>query len=170
MILERIVAIQIEEFFEENNLFASCQFGFRKNKNTISELLTVFDNLIEAKEMKKEILILLYDLSAAFDTVSHDMLLTKLKMYGFDSVALKWMKSYLTERKQMVTVSGKLSSASVSFHMFLRPSGMPAGTARSSLCAAINCWRLVRASILLVPLQRHTSLTRLASNQHRRQT
>ena len=110
MVLERIVAIQIEQFFEENNLLGSFQFGFRRNKSTISKLLTVFDTLLEAKEMNKEILVLLYDLSAAFDTVSHETLLSKLKLYGFDTVAMKWMKSYLEERKQTVTVCGKMSN------------------------------------------------------------
>ena len=60
IVLERVVAMQIEEFFEENNLYGSFQFGFRKNKSTVSEMLTVFDTLLEAKELKKNILLLLY--------------------------------------------------------------------------------------------------------------
>ena len=63
MILEKVVALQIEEFFEKNNLLGKFQFGFRKS--TISKLLTLFDTVLEAKEMGKEILIILYDLSAA---------------------------------------------------------------------------------------------------------
>ena len=69
MVLEKVVAVQIEDFFEENKLFGSFQFGFRKNKSTVSEMLTVFDTLLEAKEMKKDILLLMYDLSSAFDCV-----------------------------------------------------------------------------------------------------
>ena len=65
MILEKIVALQIEEFFENNGLLGSFQFAFRRNKGTISELLTLLDILLEAKEMKREIMIILYDLSAA---------------------------------------------------------------------------------------------------------
>ena len=53
MILERVVAIQIEEYFESNKLLGSFQFGFRKNKSTVSELLTLFDTILEAKENKK---------------------------------------------------------------------------------------------------------------------
>ena len=59
MVLERIVDLQIEEYFEKNKLLGAFQFGFRKNKSTISELLTLFDTLIEAKEKRKEIIILL---------------------------------------------------------------------------------------------------------------
>ena len=56
-------------------------------------------------------MVLLYDLSSAFDTVSHEMLLSKLEIYGLDTHALKWLKSYLVERRQFVTVSGEMSSS-----------------------------------------------------------
>ena len=55
MVCERIIAIQIEDFFEENVLFGDFQFGFRKNKSTTSELLTLFDNLMEAKEKSRKL-------------------------------------------------------------------------------------------------------------------
>ena len=110
MVLEKVVALQIEEFFESNGLLGKFQFGFRRNKSTISELLTLFDTLLEAKEMKREILIILYDLSAAFDTVPHQILIEKLRLYGFCQLSIKWMESYLSNRKQFVEVSGKRSS------------------------------------------------------------
>ena len=109
MILERVVAMQIEEHFDKNNLLGNFQFGFRRNKNTTTELLTLFDTIMEAKEKKKEILVLLYDLSAAFDTVSHKILLEKLKLYGFDNNSMAWMETFLQNRKQSVEVCGKIS-------------------------------------------------------------
>ena len=109
MILEKIIAMQIEEFFERNNLFGSFQFGFRKDKSTVSELLTLFDTLLDAKQNKKEILLIMYDLSSAFDLADHKILISKLKVYGFDSKALKWVESYLENRKQFVTVAGEMS-------------------------------------------------------------
>ena len=109
MILEKIIAIQIEEFFEKNNLFGSFLFGFRKDKNTVSELLTLFDILLDAKQDKKEILLIMYDLSSAFDLADHKILSAKLKIYGFETNALKWVESYLKNRKQLVTVAGKMS-------------------------------------------------------------
>ena len=62
MILEKVEALQIEEFFEKNGLLGSFQFGFRKNKSTVTELLTMFDKILEAKNRKKEVSVLLYDL------------------------------------------------------------------------------------------------------------
>ena len=113
MVLERVVAIQIEEYFESNGLLGTFQFGFRKNKSSISELLTLFDSLLEGKENKKEIMVILYDLSAAFDTVSHEILLAKLEVYGFDNSSLNWIKSYLKDRYQYVQVSEKKSKMQV---------------------------------------------------------
>ena len=109
MILEKVVKDQVEKFFEENKLLGQFQFGFRKNKSTISELLTLFETLLEAKEAGKHIGLILYDLSAAFDTVQPSVLVEKLKIYGFDYTSRKWMESYLMGRKQVTTVGGKQS-------------------------------------------------------------
>ena len=111
MVLEKVMALQIEKYFEKNKFFQPFQFGFRKNKSTISELLTLFDRLLQAKEDKKEIALVLYDLSAAFDTIDPEILCEKLKIYGLDTLAMTWMKSYLKDRTQRVIVSGELSSS-----------------------------------------------------------
>ena len=69
-------------------------FQFQRNRRTITELITLFDTILEAKETKKEILVILYDLSEAFDTVSHQILIEKLHIYGFYNLSIKWMESY----------------------------------------------------------------------------
>ena len=60
--------------------------------------------ILEAKEMKKEILVILYDLLAAFDTVRHQILIEKLGMYGFCKLTIKWMESYLSNNLLKYTV------------------------------------------------------------------
>ena len=110
MVLEKIIGQQVEEFFETNQLFGTFQFGFRKQKSTVSELISLFDQVMEAKDQGKEIALLLYDLSAAFDTVKGSLLIDKLRIYGFDENALKWMTSYMTGRQQAVCVNGETSS------------------------------------------------------------
>ena len=63
-------------------------FAFRENRSTTNELLTLFDSLLEAKNNRKEIALLMYDLSAAFDTVQPEILIEKLRIYGFNKLAL----------------------------------------------------------------------------------
>ena len=65
MVLERVCYMQMEEYFEQNKLLQEFQFGFRKQKSTTSELLTLFHKLFEAKEEGKEIALILFDLSSA---------------------------------------------------------------------------------------------------------
>ena len=110
MVLEKIVQDQITKFFEEKGLFGDFQFGFRENKSTITELITLFEFLLEAKQDCKEIALLMYDLSAAFDTVQVSIILKKLELYGFCQRTMKWIESYLTGRIQAVSLGGKTSS------------------------------------------------------------
>ena len=127
MVLEKVIADQIEEFFESNKLFGSYQHGFRRKKGTVSELLELFESIMEAKDQRREIVLLVYDLSAAFDTVSHQTLIDKLTIYGFDTHAISWMESYLHERTQIVNVQEKNSSSTS------MPFGTPQGSRISPL-------------------------------------
>lgn len=72
-------------------------------------MLTLYETLQEAKEQGKLTGIVLYDLSSAFDTVEPTVVIEKLKVYGFNNIAQNWMKSYLTGRSQITTVSGAFS-------------------------------------------------------------
>ena len=110
MCLEKAVAIQITAFFEEHGLFGNWMFAFRENRSTTNELLTLFDSLLEAKNNRKEIALLMYDLSAAFDTVQPEILIEKLRIYGFNKLALSWIESYLTGRRQVVRIGQSISS------------------------------------------------------------
>ena len=82
----------------------------RENQPLCSELLALFEELHEAKESHMEIALLLWDLSAAFDTIEPSILIRKLECYGFDRIAIEWMTSYLKNRKQAVSVEGKVST------------------------------------------------------------
>ena len=89
------------------------QYGFRKNKSTsdaVNELLTnIYDDINKGEHFGAIFL----DLSKAFDTVSHDILLAKLEHYGIRGTSLKLLESYLTNRKQYVTVNGHKSQTQV---------------------------------------------------------
>ena len=76
--------------------------GFRKSQGTQHLLLTMLEKWKKAVHNGEYVSALFLDLSKAFDTINHDLLLAKLKAYGFSSNALKLMHDYLNNRKQQV--------------------------------------------------------------------
>ncbi|XP_044766244.1 uncharacterized protein LOC123322364 [Coccinella septempunctata] len=108
-ILEKVVSNQIVEFLEENCLLTSCQYGFRKGKSTTDAILRLIRGAMDCFENKKYYQASFIDLTKAFDCVTCDRLLYKLKRYGFDEAALSLVRSFLSVRSQVVSVGGELS-------------------------------------------------------------
>ena len=83
-ILERIVYNRLINFLNKCNILSNNQYGFRKNCSTTYALIQLYDNLLDAIDQEKVSLGLFIDLSKAFDTVNHDILLAKLQTFmGF---------------------------------------------------------------------------------------
>ena len=92
------------------NLFSPHQFGFRHGHST-SQLITLFTNKItSAFENKQSVLGIFLDLSKAFDTINHNILLQKLQYYGIRGTVLNWFISYLIGRTQQTQCCGVASS------------------------------------------------------------
>ena len=108
-ILERAVFTQIINYLEENNLLHPSYHGFRTKHNTSSALLQMIDTWLDALDEGNISAVVLLDLSAAFDIVSHSLLLEKLKVYGFNENSIKWIKNYLNNRYQKVYIDGAYS-------------------------------------------------------------
>ena len=106
-ILEKIVANQLISFLETNKLLVNNQHGFRPNLSTETALLTVTNKIYENIENKKISLLLLLDLSKAFDSVHHQILLDKCTKLSIDTF---WFDSYLKDRVQSVRIGTVLSS------------------------------------------------------------
>ena len=94
---------------ESNNLLHPSHHGFRAKHNTSTALLQMMDVWLEALDNDDITAVIMLDLSAAFDVVDHEVLLNKLKIYGFEDKETAWMHSYLTGRSQQVYVDGALS-------------------------------------------------------------
>ena len=99
------------EFLQEHNILFQNQFGFRKNNSTTFALMEITEKIKETIDNKKYGRGIFIDLRKAFDTVNHDILLKKLEHYGIRGNALKWFRSYLTNRKQYVSLDGECSES-----------------------------------------------------------
>ncbi|CAG4980526.1 unnamed protein product [Colias eurytheme] len=100
-ILEKVVCEQVRRYLDLNDMLPTRQSGFRKQNSTITALLDVVDNMLEAQDRGEGSLLILLDYSRAFDCINIDLLLCKLSYYGFDDDSLQWFKSYLSYRSQM---------------------------------------------------------------------
>ena len=98
-ILERIIHDQMYEYLNDNNLLAEQQFGFRKLHSTEYAGVKLIDHVAKQMESDHIPCNLYIDLSKAFDTLSYDTLLNKLRYYGFVGTELKLLTSYLLNRK-----------------------------------------------------------------------
>ena len=99
-LLERIVYNRLYKYIYKNNILYNKQFGFQKHHSTDHAILQLFDQISDSFENYKFTVSVLIDLSKAFDTVDHNILLEKLIYYGITGTNLNWFSSYLTNRKQ----------------------------------------------------------------------
>ena len=109
-ILERLVYNQLSHFLEKENILFKHQFGFRKNYSTEQAVLELTDNLKMKIDNNESICSIFLDLSKAFPTVNHQILLQKLYRCGIRGVPLQWFKSYLESRTQYVEVENAKSN------------------------------------------------------------
>ena len=90
---------------KKTKLFYRYQFGFRKNHSTSHATSLLIENIAEAFENKEHVLGIFLDLSKAFNTIDHKILLSKLWHCGIRGVAHDWFCSYLSNRKQLVEIN-----------------------------------------------------------------
>ena len=101
-ILEKIVTIQLVNYLESNQLLSNSQHGFRPKLSTETALSTITNTIYDNMDNRKVSLLTLCDLSKAFDSVNHHLLLRKCANLGISSF---WFESYLSNRTQSVQLN-----------------------------------------------------------------
>ena len=110
-VIEKVVASRMKEHIKENDLQEELQSAYKEYHSTETALMCVQNDILNSLDQGKCVLLILLDLSAAFDTVDHEILLNVLrKRLGVCGKALDWLRSYLTDRTQSVCINGVKST------------------------------------------------------------
>lgn len=105
-IFEKIIYDRFYDFFDKNKIFAKEQKGFQKNKTINTAIYDLLQPVLTSMDERNNICALFMDLTKAFDFVNHNILLNKLESHGIRGNSLDLIKSYLSNRKQSVILSG----------------------------------------------------------------
>ena len=137
---EKAVFEQIHTHMTTHSLYPEFQSSYRKNHSTETALVRVTNDILMKMNTQEPVtLLVMLDLSAAFDTVNHNILLTRLnEELGICGVALEWFKSYLANRGQRITIDGSLSER------FSLECGVPQGSCLGSPLFIIYASKLFR--------------------------
>ena len=119
-LLERHVAIQLRHHLDNNDLLDILQSAYRKYHSTETALVRIQNDHLNSVDKKKGVLTVLLDMSAAFDTVDHSVLIGQMRSIGIEGTALKWLES--SNRTHTVRIGSHNS------HRTLIESGIPQGS------------------------------------------
>ena len=109
-IFEKLMYRRLYRFLEIHDVLFSLQFGFQENHSIDHALVSLTETVKNTLDNKRFGCGIFIDLQKAFDTVNHKILLSKLEHYGVRGCALEWFRSYLSDRKQYVSVNGSNSN------------------------------------------------------------
>ena len=106
-LLEKVVQVRVQAFFDSNGLMPKMQSAYRRYHSPETAVTKVFNDLLLATDGGQMSAVCLLDLTAAFDTVDHELLLLRLeRQFGLRGIVLDWFRSYLSGRTFRVVLSG----------------------------------------------------------------
>jgi exonuclease III len=113
-VVERLVCHQLTAFLDRHSLLPSQQSAYRRHHSTETAVLKIVSDILLAADRGEVTLLGLLDMSAAFDTVDHEVLLGRLQTsFGVRGTVLTWIESFIRGRTQEVVVEGQQSTTSV---------------------------------------------------------
>ena len=108
-LLEKVVAKNLMSYLINNDLIYKHQYGFQPHKSTFHPMIHILKKVTDSVNNNEVTIGVFCDLQKAFDLCSHSILLRKLEKFGIKNQELEWFRSYLTNRKQFVSLNGKQS-------------------------------------------------------------
>jgi len=159
-IFEKLMYHNLRTFLEQNNLISSHQFGFRENYSTTDAVTEFIDNACTSLESGNVLLSVFLDLTKAFDTVNHGILLQKLLSFGIRGNVHAWFESYLKDRRQFVSIGtthSRVSTLNI---------GVPQGSVLGPLLFLLYINDLSRSSDILNCVHFADDTTLFLSNEN----
>ncbi|CAM4606069.1 unnamed protein product, partial [Lepidochelys kempii] len=108
--MEQVLKESILKHLHERKVIRNSQHGFTKGRSCLTNLIAFYDEITGSVDEGKAVDVLFLDFSKAFDTVSHSILVSKLRKYGLDECTIRWVESWLDCRAQRVVINGSMSS------------------------------------------------------------
>ena len=111
LILEYFVKQQLTAYLSENGLFSESQFAYRRQRSTEDAVVLAINRWLTAKTERKYTVVVMVDMSTAYDRVKHSRLIADLFSFHISGLALQWFCSYLSKRFQEIKIGENLSSS-----------------------------------------------------------
>ena len=109
-LFEKVIRNRLVDYLERNGIFKNNQHGFRKKRSCLTQLLTHVDHILKSLNSGNKVDVIYLDYAKAFDKVDHNILLAKLWKYGIQGKLYRWIRSFVSGRKQTVVVEGSKST------------------------------------------------------------
>ena len=138
-VLEKIVYRRIYEFLNNSNQISRSQYGFKANHGCDHAVGELLSEIIKNLQLGETTVCLFLDLSKAFDTLMHDVIFKKLEQYGIRGSCLKWMQSYLSNRRMRVKCTTNSAAEPTKSQTETVTYGTPQGSCLGPLLFLVFC-------------------------------